>query len=128
MLRGPAISGAVGLGAFALLHLRDPHDSGSYGFCPFLLLTGRYCAGCGGLRAINNLTQGDVMGAISSNVLAVVLVAVLGVAWLLWVVRRLGGEDAKMITVGPKLAVVVLVVLMVFAVVRNTPWGASLAP
>jgi hypothetical protein len=127
-LRDPAIVGALGLGAFALLHFRDPHSSGSYGFCPFLELTGRPCPGCGGLRAVNDLTRGDLVGAISSNILAVALVGVLAVAWVVWTVRRLRGQDVGMIGVGPRTGVAVVVLLVVFGVVRNTPWGSWLAP
>ncbi|MFI2707066.1 DUF2752 domain-containing protein, partial [Nocardioides sp. CER28] len=47
-----------GLGAATLaLYLRDPHQRGSWGVCP-LSLAGIYCPGCGGLRAVNDLTHG----------------------------------------------------------------------
>ena len=42
------------------LRLRDPHDSGSWGYCPWKLLTGLDCPGCGALRAVNDLTHGDL--------------------------------------------------------------------
>ena len=41
---------------------------------PILAITGRPCPGCGGLRAVNDLTNGDVAGALSSNLMAVALV------------------------------------------------------
>ena len=70
-MRAPLIAGAAGLAAFALLHFRDPHVEGAYGFCPFLVLTGQPCPGCGGLRAVNLLTRGEVAAAVSSNLFAV---------------------------------------------------------
>ena len=70
------------LGASVALHFRDPHQSGSWGFCPWLLLTGTYCPGCGGLRAVNDLTRGDLGAAASSNLLFVSSIPI--VAWL-WV-------------------------------------------
>lgn len=124
----PAAVGAVGLAAAALLHLRDPHGAGSYGYCPFLAVTGLPCPGCGGLRAVNDLTRGDVVGALSSNALAVGLVVVLVVAWLLWVVRRAQGRRDRMIVVGGRTGAAVLVVMLVFGVFRLTPWGSWLAP
>lgn len=127
-LRGPALVGLAGVGAFALLHFRDPHSDGSYGFCPFLQLTGKPCPGCGGLRAVNDLTRGDVVGAISSNALAVGLVVAVGLAWLLWTVRSLRGQRAPMISLGLRTGVLVIAVTLVFGVVRNTPWGSWLAP
>jgi hypothetical protein len=127
-LRAPALVGAAGLGAAVLLHFHDPHGSGSYGYCPFLMLTGKPCPGCGGLRAVNDLTRGDLIGAVSSNVLAVVLVATLAVAWVLWVGRRLRGITDRMISAKPQHGFVLIGVLVVFGIFRNTPWGSWLAP
>ena len=127
-LRAPALVGAAGLGAAALLHVRDPHESGAYGSCPFLMLTGKPCPGCGGLRAVNDLTRGDFVGAASSNLLAVALVAVLATAWVLWVVRRLRGRIDPMITLNLPAGMVLIGVVVVFGVLRNTPWGSWLAP
>jgi hypothetical protein len=127
-LRDPALAGAVGVGAFALLHFHDPHNSGSYGFCPFLELTGRPCPGCGGLRAINNLTRGDFVGAVSSNVMAVGLVGVLGVAWVLWVIRRMRGQEGPMIVLTTRIGLIVIAAFVVFGIVRNLPFGSWLMP
>ncbi len=77
------------LGASVLLHLRDPHRGGSWGYCPWLLLTGTYCPGCGGLRAVNDLTRGDLAAAASSNLLLVGSLPLLLVAW--WCRRMLLG-------------------------------------
>lgn len=128
LLRGPAIVGVSGLAAAALIRLRDPHDQGSYGYCPFLAVTGRPCPGCGGLRAVNDLTHGDILGAASSNVLAIVVVGVVGILWLIWMIRRSRGQDRPMAQVSDKTLAVGLALVLAFGVVRNTPWGAWLAP
>ena len=128
LFRAPAVVGLAGAGAVVLLHLRDPHGSGSYGFCPFLAVTGHPCPGCGGLRAVNELTHGDIVSALSSNLLAVGLLALLTVAWAAWVVRRARGSDDQMLVVRDRTLVLVLVVALAFGVLRNTPWGAWLAP
>ncbi len=127
-LRSPALVGAIGLAGAGLLHFHDPHTTGSYGFCPFLALTGHPCPGCGGLRALNDLTRDDVGAAVSSNILAVGLVVVLAVAFVRWVVRRWRRENVRMIVLSPAWAIAVVVLIFVFAVVRNTPWGSWLAP
>ncbi len=127
-LRVPALVGAAGLGAAVLLHLHDPHDSGSYGYCPFLELTGKPCPGCGGLRAVNDLTRGDLIGAVSSNVFAVLLVVVLSAGWVLWVLRRLRGTRDQMFTLSRSSGFAMIGVLVVFGIIRNTPWGSWLAP
>lgn len=127
-LRGPALVGLAGLGVASALHLRDPHVAGSWGLCPFHAVTGLWCPGCGGLRAISDLTHGDLAAAVSSNGLAVVLVAVLAVAFVAWVVRRWRGVHDRMIVLSPRWSTATLVLLAVFTVVRNVPPGAWLAP
>jgi hypothetical protein len=127
-LRTPGVVALAGAALGAALLARDPHVSGAWGYCPILLLTGYPCPACGGLRAANDLTRGDFVGAVSSNVLAVALVAALSVAWVLWVVRRLRGKANSMIMLNLPAGLVLIGVIVVFGVVRNTPWGSWLAP
>ncbi|MFC7451309.1 DUF2752 domain-containing protein [Rhodococcus daqingensis] len=127
-MRAPLAVAAAGAGAAALLYLRDPHRAGAYGFCPFHVVTGWWCPGCGGLRAVNDLVHGDLVASVSSNVLILPLVVVLAVAWVRWVRRRWGGVEDRMIVLGRPATAAILVLLAVFTVVRNTPWAAVLAP
>lgn len=128
-LLGPAGVAAAAIGAASLLRLRDPHASGSYGFCPFLLLTGQPCPGCGGLRAVNDLTHGDVAAAAGSNLLVVAGIAAAGVLWTVWVVRRARGDrHAPIVRVTTAGGLTVLAVGLLFGVLRVTPWGSWLAP
>jgi hypothetical protein len=112
-----------------LLHVRDPHRGGSWGYCPWLFLTGTYCPGCGGLRAVNDLTRGDVAGAASSNLLFVASLPLLALVWGRTTLDRWQG---RVRVVGPhvhlRLALAVLLVAVAFAVLRNTAAGAWLAP
>jgi hypothetical protein len=117
------------LAASVVLHLRDPHSSGSYGFCPWLALTGTYCPGCGGLRAVNDLTHGDVLGAASSNLLFVASLPFLAVWWLRsfadgWRGRRRHLSDrASYVALAA-----VLSLTMLFWLVRNLPFAGWLTP
>ncbi|EFQ84299.1 hypothetical protein HMPREF0063_11015 [Aeromicrobium marinum DSM 15272] len=128
LLRAPVLLGAGGLLGAAALHVRDPHESGSWGYCPFLLLTGLPCPGCGGMRAVNDLTHGDVVGALGSNAMAVALVAFLAISWLVWTARRARGHDVPLVPVRPRGATVAFVVVLAFGVFRLTPWGVGLQP
>jgi hypothetical protein len=127
-MRGPLVTAAVVGGLTLALHVRDPHASGSWGLCPFRLLTGLDCPGCGSLRAVNDLTNGDLTAAASSNLLFVLMVPVLVLWWLRWAGRAWSGTPSRELTAGRArvLAVTAGVVALVFWVVRNTPWGAWL--
>ncbi len=121
---------AVGLlAASVALHVRDPHRSGSWGFCPWLALTGTYCPGCGGLRAVNDLTHGDVVAAASSNLLLVGSIPVLALWWTRRTVdgwrgvrRHVDERRALLVTYG------VLGAALLFWVVRNLPFAGWLTP
>ncbi|MBC9732057.1 DUF2752 domain-containing protein [Nocardioides marmotae] len=127
-LLAPAVT-LGGLAAATLaLHLRDPHERGSWGSCPSAAL-GFWCPGCGGLRAVNDLTNGRFADAASSNLLLIGLLPVLAALYLWWVARRWRGEtrepDQRFVVGG---TVTLCVVAVVFAVLRNLPAGAWLAP
>ena len=128
LLRAPLAVGAAGLAAAVLLRVRDPHEAGSYGYCPFLLITGRPCPGCGGLRAGNDLAHGDIVAAVSSNLLAVVAAVTLGVLWVGWVARRWQGSPSGMVRLNARTGYALVAAAVVFGIVRNTPWGSWLAP
>jgi hypothetical protein len=128
-LQGPMLLAGGVLVTSLLLHLRDPHQGGSYAYCPWLLLTGTYCPGCGGLRAVNDLTDGDIAAAASSNLLFVASLPALVLWWASTVRDRWQGRVRQVAARRHvMLAVAFLVVALVFAVVRNLPFGAWLAP
>lgn len=127
LLRGPLLTAAGLAAATTALHLRDPHASGSWGYCPSKLLLGIDCPGCGGLRAVNDLTNLDLGAAASSNLLFVVALPALAWVFARWVGAAWRGEryrpgwaESRWFTIG------LLAVMIVFAVARNTPQGAWL--
>lgn len=127
-LRAPVlVGGGVALATVAL-RLRDPHQPGSWGICPSRLL-GVYCPGCGSLRAVNDLTHGQVADAASSNLLLLLAGPLALWVFVLWTRARWRG-----IPWNPSPSVLrdvtwaVIAVSVVFAVVRNLPVGAWLAP
>jgi uncharacterized protein DUF2752 len=114
-------SGALLAGALAYIGLVDPHKPDTvFPICPFRLLTGWNCPGCGGLRMVHDVLHGDLAAAITDNVFLLVGLPVFA-GWI--VLQRRREKPAFSI---PGAAAVVLVVLA-WTVLRNLP-GFPLVP
>lgn len=120
--------GSLAAAAFALVRFRDPHVGGSYPACPFLELTGLWCPLCGGLRSTNDLLGLRFVDALSSNVLAVVLVLSGGAYGAYWAAARWRGSAPRRVVLGLRSTALMAFVVVGFAVLRNVPLAAALAP
>jgi hypothetical protein len=122
------VATAALLGLFvALVALVDPHTSGRYPTCPFHAVTGLWCPGCGGLRAVHDLTHGHLAVAMHENVLVMLLGPSLVLWWLVARVRRSSDRPVTLV-LSARGAIAVAVLMAAFALVRNLPVGAALAP
>jgi hypothetical protein len=126
-LTHPLAVGALALAAAGYLAVFDPSRPGHYPTCPILLLTGYYCPGCGGLRALHDLIHGDLLAALSSNLLVVLAVPVVVALWVDWIRNRLSGRASRLRSPA-WLPWVLLVVLLAFGGLRNLPQMQWLAP
>jgi hypothetical protein len=126
-LRGPLGTAAVlGLATLAL-RVRDPHEHGSWGLCPFKAITGWDCPFCGGLRAVNDLGHGRLVDAAQSNLVLVASIPLIVGLWLLWTRRSWSGD--KLVAspgVARASAIGVAALAVAFTIYRNTPWGSAL--
>jgi hypothetical protein len=87
------------------------------------------CPGCGGLRAVNDLTHGDVGAALSSNLVVTALIPVAIVLLVVWTADRWRGHTRQVPWERLRpLVAALLTVLVAFTVARNTGAGAWLAP
>ncbi|MCX5057816.1 MULTISPECIES: DUF2752 domain-containing protein [unclassified Streptomyces] len=114
-------------GAFAYVGTVDPNQPGHYPVCPLYRFTGVYCPGCGGLRSAYSFVHGDFLAALQDNALAVI--GYLGVAalWTVWVVRSVRGRPLRL-DLGRVHLWTLGTLLLVFTVVRNSPFGGWLHP
>jgi hypothetical protein len=115
--------------AFGYVGAVDPHQPGHYPVCPLFRLTGLYCPGCGGLRSAHALAHGELLRALGDNALVVVCAGVFCVGWVVWCVRALGRWRRR--TVWEWRAVHAWVIgsaVLVFTLIRNSPFGGLLAP
>jgi hypothetical protein len=122
-----ATIGGLGVATVAL-HLRDPHTQGSWGVCPSLALFGIACPGCGGLRAVNDLTNGDLAAAASSNLLFVLSIPLIVFLLGRWAYDAWHGASRVHAWASTPVLYAGLTVILAFTVARNLPTGQWLAP
>lgn len=114
--------------AAAFVGAVDPNEPGHYPTCPFLLLTGLYCPGCGGLRTVYALVHGDPVTALGLNPLVALMIPVLVLLWGRWTLRAWSRGRPTGKSVRPVYVWLLLVLMVVFWIVRNLPFGEFLAP
>ncbi len=127
MVAPTVVLGGLAVATLAL-RLRDPHESGSWGLCPSAMV-GIWCPGCGGLRAVNDLTHLDLVGAASSNLALVVAMPVLVFLLGRWALESWTGRPRRArASYGATLLMLALGALAIFTVLRNVPAFTWLAP
>jgi hypothetical protein len=120
---GPWVVAGGAMAVCLTVALRDPRDEGSFGTCPWLLLTGTYCPGCGSLRTLNRLTHADVRGAASYNILLLAIVPFVLYSWFRWALPERFTGRWPSLSYLPQWLIYSFVALVVsFWVVRNFPW------
>ena len=115
----------AGLAGLLWLYAVDPSRSHLYPVCPFHLLTGLECPGCGGLRALHALLHGRLEEALHFNAylvgFALPLAALVGIDRGL---RRLGRRVLLTEAWQARLLWAGLAALIAFGILRNLPLAA----
>ncbi|AXK72691.1 DUF2752 domain-containing protein [Lysobacter sp. TY2-98] len=124
-----AALGATAVAGVALLYRFDPNSAASpLPGCIFHALTGLYCPGCGMTRMLHALVHGDIAGAASMNVLALLGLPVLALfAFEQFAQRRVLEGAVRRIAFDGRLWIIAA---LLFGVLRNLPWApfSALAP
>ncbi len=105
----------------------DPAQYRFYPFCFFHELTGLHCPGCGGTRALHQLLHGHVATALQANALLVISLPLFMWLGISFAVRKTKPQSAAR-PISPKWFWLLLVLALIFAVLRNLPAFAWLAP
>jgi hypothetical protein len=122
------MAGLVAFGtALAYVGCRSPERAGRYPVCPFHAATGLWCPGCGSLRAMHALANGDLITAVHRNVLLIGSLPLLAYGWLWWLRRSFDDGRARP---APRVfsSLSVVAALVAFGVLRNLPGFGFLAP
>jgi hypothetical protein len=121
------VLGATILGAGAMVFFFDPSKHSFFPTCIFHATTRLYCPGCGATRALYALLHGKFLLALKDNALFLATLAALAVWGVRFIFRKLKNRPATF-DLSPKFLWGFLAVAMVFAVLRNLPGFAFLAP
>lgn len=105
----------------AVLYLFDPSDSGLYPLCPFRVMTGMWCPGCGTTRAMSRLLHGRVADAFALNALAVVMVPLAIYAYASSVLFVARGKALPRVTISGAWLWALGLTVIAFGVLRNVP-------
>jgi hypothetical protein len=88
--------------------------------CPFHSLTGLYCPGCGSQRAISSLLHGDILQAISFNILLVISIPFISYSAAIHCINAFTKfQMQQRIFYSPIFVKVVFVIVALFWVTRN---------
>jgi hypothetical protein len=90
--------------------------------CPFRLVTGFQCPGCGSTRACHYLLHLDLIGAFKLNPLLVLTLPFIVYGLLGYTRSALSGQPQRRVFIPPLYLWGWLVVMILFWIFRNTPW------
>lgn len=109
---------AASAAVLTVIGIFDPEKFSFFPKCPFLLLTGLKCPGCGSQRAIHQLLHLHVGEALHYNALAVVALPVLAFLLFAELFRRRFPRLA-LASSGPAFSWSILVVVVLWWILRN---------
>jgi len=102
------------------LFIFEPGQTGFFPACPFRMVTGFACPGCGSTRGLHRLLHGDVIAAFEFNPLMVLSLPFLLYALVRYTAAAVSGRPLQKHFLNPKYIWMLFVVIMSFWVFRNT--------
>ena len=90
-------------------------------YCPFHMLTGLYCPGCGTLRGLHYLAHGNFLKFINCNPLAFLSIPFLVYSFCVFFYKEITGKELKNFFIRPFFIWLLLAIILIFWVLRNIP-------
>ena len=120
--RVKALSGAflIAVASLFLYHV-NPLEQLAWLRCPVNLTTGLYCPGCGSLRAIHALLNGELLSALSCNLLAVIALPILLISGVITLAKVLRGQSTT-VSIRPLWTWTTFWAVILFTILRNLPF------
>jgi hypothetical protein len=113
------VLGAVA--AVVMLRLFDPATSGLFPPCPLRYLTGWYCPGCGSLRAMHQLLQGNLRAAWALNPLTILLLPFLAYGTASHALFEIRGQHLPRLFLPAVWIRALCAAIILFGIARNIP-------
>ena len=113
---------SLGMTGLLLLRRLDPARSLIFPPCPLRYFTGLYCPGCGSLRAIHALLQGDLRQAWAMNALTVTMLPFIGYGLISEIHRHFRGRPMPGMMMPASWIRALCVLIVLFGVARNLPF------
>lgn len=109
---------------FAIYYNFDPNSEGSlFPRCPFLLITGYKCPGCGSQRAIHSLLHLDIGKAFAFNPILVISIPYLIIISIInWKIKTSKNEKLWRLhnfLMGKNTIIIIAVIFISFWIIRN---------
>jgi hypothetical protein len=110
------------LAGAAYLFVFEPGKSGFFPACPFRLLTGFTCPGCGSTRAMHEILHGHFASAFMLNPLLLLAIPFLLFALLRYSVVVMRGGVPRPNALPAPVIYALFVIIVSFWIFRNTPF------
>ncbi len=111
-----------------MLHATGGWHLGPLATCWFHASTGLWCPFCGSLRGVAALSHGQLLDALSFNLPVMLLLPVAAALWLRRLTWATRGRVVDQLHLGRRGYLALAAAMIAFTVLRNTPYGAWLAP
>ncbi len=103
----------------AVLYFLPPSETKLFPGCPWHMLTGTYCPGCGSVRGVTEIVNGNLFGLWNQNPLAMVLAPIIIYAAIRKVVEAVAAYQMPAILTPQWVYVVLLIMILAYWVLRN---------
>ena len=110
---------SIAIGA-TYLFIFEPGKTGFFPACPFRMLTGFTCPGCGSTRGLHRLLHGDIVSALEFNPLMVLSLPFLLYALVRYTAAAVSGRPLQRNNLDAKYIWMLFGVIMSFWIFRNT--------
>ncbi|MFV0268638.1 MAG: DUF2752 domain-containing protein [Draconibacterium sp.] len=112
----------LGLGVAVVFFVLDPSKTRLFPQCPFHVVTGSYCPGCGSQRALHNLLHLNIAGVVSYNFLFLPAALLLLYHYIHPVLNRIFAWKLPNLPYKKQTPWIILIVVILFWILRNLPW------